>query len=65
MNVVITHLRWILAHQGGWDELIMFGIPIVLAIVGVRWADRRAKATRSKSDAPVSDDGRHDESDNG
>lgn len=45
----MEHLRWTLAHQGGWDELAMFGIPIVLAVVGVRWADRRAKANRAKA----------------
>lgn len=38
---------WLLAHQGGWDELLMFGVPIVLAVIGVRWAERRAKARRA------------------
>ena len=39
---------WTLAHQGGWDELLMFGAPILLAILAVRWVERRAKV---RSDA--------------
>lgn len=42
---------WLLAHQGGWDELFLFGAPVVLAIVGVRWAERRAKAKRAETAA--------------
>lgn len=42
--------HWILAHQGGWDELLMFGIPIVLAVVAVRIAEKRGKAKRAKED---------------
>ncbi len=42
---------WLLAHQGGWDELLMFGIPVVLAVFAVRWADRRAKARNADLDA--------------
>ncbi len=41
---------WVLAHQGGWDELLMFGIPIILAVVGVRWAEHRAKSRRANDD---------------
>jgi hypothetical protein len=33
----------ILAHQYGWDEIILFAVPIVLALIGVRWAEKRAK----------------------
>jgi len=43
------HMYWTLAHQGGWDELLMFGIPIVIAVVGVRWAEKRAKAKRTST----------------
>lgn len=32
----------LVAHSWGWDELIFFGIPIVLALVGIRWVERRA-----------------------
>lgn len=41
---------WFLAHAGGWDELLMFGIPIVLAIVAVRMVESRAKAKREAAE---------------
>ena len=31
------------AHQGGWDELLMFAVPALLAIYALRWAERRAR----------------------
>lgn len=43
---MVAAAPWILAHQGGWDELLMFGAPIVLAIVAVRWAERRGRKRR-------------------
>lgn len=33
----------VMAHQGGWDELLMFLVPVALAVVAVRFAERRAK----------------------
>ena len=33
----------LLAHQGGWDEILMFLIPAGLAVYGLRWAERRAR----------------------
>lgn len=36
----------VLAHQGGWDELVYFAVPVVLAILAVRWAERRASRRR-------------------
>ena len=35
-------MTWLLAHQGGWDEVLYFAVPAVLAILAVRWAERRA-----------------------
>ncbi len=43
---------WTLAHQGGWDELLMFGLPIVLAVLAVRWAEKRAKARNADAADP-------------
>lgn len=52
---------WTLAHQGGWDELLMFGLPIVLAVMAVRWAERRAKRrSRAAAEADVPVAGQHD-----
>jgi hypothetical protein len=33
----------ILAHQGGWDEFLMVGVPIVIVAVLLFVANRRAK----------------------
>lgn len=41
----------ILAHQYGWDEFFLFVVPIVLALAGVRYAEKRA--TRQDGDATV------------
>lgn len=45
----------LLAHQGGWDELAMFGIPIVLAVVGVRMVERRATRKRASAETAATD----------
>ena len=35
-------MRAVLAHQGGWDEIAYFAVPAVLAILALRWAEKRA-----------------------
>lgn len=42
-------MGWIIAHQGGWDELLMFGVPIVIAVGAVKWAEKRSARKRSES----------------
>lgn len=34
----------ILAHLGGIDEVGIYVIPILVAIVSLRWAEKRAKS---------------------
>ena len=36
----------LLAHQGGWDEFLMFFIPIALAFGAVKLAEARAVKRR-------------------
>ena len=43
-------MRTLLAHQGSWDEIALFGIPIVFAVLAVRWADRRSKKREEQDD---------------
>lgn len=43
----LPNMAVFLAHQGGWDELIWFAVPIVAVVLWVRWAERRA-VNRSK-----------------
>jgi len=33
----------ILAHQYGWDEVLLFVVPIVIAVVVVRRLEKRSK----------------------
>jgi hypothetical protein len=32
---------YVVAHQGGWDEILMFVIPIALAFGAIRLIERR------------------------
>lgn len=43
-----------LAHLGGIDEIGVFLIPVVLAILALRWAEQSA---RSKADSEQADAG--------
>ena len=40
----------VMAHQGGWDELAYIIIPVALIVVGVRWAEGRARRRAEKSE---------------
>ncbi len=40
----------LLAHQGGWDELLIFAVPAVLAVLGLRWVERRARSRREQEE---------------
>ncbi len=37
-----------LAHQGGWDELLWFAFPIVAVVLWVRWAERKARSRKAQ-----------------
>ena len=45
----------VLAHQGGWDEILFVAVPALIAIYALRWADRKARS-RSSEDKPHDDD---------
>ena len=38
----------ILAHQGGWDEVLLFAVPAIGAVLLVRWAEKRARRKREE-----------------
>ena len=46
--------RGVFAHQFGWDEILLFLVPIVLALAGVRWFEKRSS---DKSSGDARDDG--------
>ena len=58
-----TGAHWTLAHQGGWDELLMFGLPILLAVFAVRWAEKRGKAKRAAAAEEEAPAGEHHDAD--
>lgn len=48
----------LLAHQGGWDEILLFAAPVVLVVLWIRWAERRARERRRLAEeAGAGDDG--------
>jgi hypothetical protein len=36
-----------LAHYGGIDEIGVFVVPAILALLAIRWAERRARVKAS------------------
>ena len=34
----------ILAHQGGWDEILLFALPVLAVLFLLRWAERRSRS---------------------
>ena len=34
----------LLAHQGGWDEILIFAVPVVAVLFLLRWAERRSRS---------------------
>ena len=46
----------ILAHQGGWDELLMVAVPIMVVAVLLMVANRRARTALGEQAAPPADD---------
>ena len=55
-----TLLPLYLAHQGGWDEILLFGGPVVLAIWAIRRLERRG---RDSTDEGVEDSAESEPSD--
>lgn len=41
----------IFAHYGGIDEIGIFVLPAVLAILALRWAEKKAKRTAAEKGA--------------
>ena len=44
----------LLAHQGGWDEILMFVSPIALAFFVIRAMERRGAARQEDQEEPES-----------
>ncbi len=37
----------VLAHQGGWDEMLLVAGPIIVVVALLRMAERRARRNRA------------------
>ena len=48
-------MMFTIAHYWGIDEVGVFVIPAVLAILGLRWAEKRARARAEERDATDSE----------
>jgi hypothetical protein len=44
----------LLAHQGGWDEILLFAGPALAVIGFVVWAERKARARKLGQEAEES-----------
>jgi hypothetical protein len=42
-------MELIIAHQGNWDEALMFIIPIALAIGVIKYTEKRGAKKRAES----------------
>ncbi len=49
----------VLAHQGGWDEVLLFAIPVVIALGAVKLVEMRSRRTADDGDE-TDDDGSRD-----
>lgn len=49
----MTSMNPILAHQYGWDEALLFIVPIAIAVYVVRRLDKKSKP--DKTDPPKED----------
>jgi len=50
---------WFFAHQGGWDEALLFAGPLVLAFLAIGAFERRGKRQQRaliEDGEPVEDD---------
>jgi hypothetical protein len=46
----------VLAHYWGIDEIGIFLIPAIIAVVGLRWAEKKSKARAEQRAEPDSND---------
>ncbi|MDH3262139.1 MAG: hypothetical protein OEM84_14430 [Acidimicrobiia bacterium] len=44
-------IPWVLAHQGGWDEVLYVAVPALLLLYALRRAEKRARANAEAREA--------------
>ncbi|MFI6025290.1 hypothetical protein [Amycolatopsis magusensis] len=45
-------MHWVLAHQGGWDEIMVFAGPVAIIVLLVVLARRQAPPLEDGDDEP-------------
>lgn len=45
----------VVAHQFGWDEILLFVVPVALALVAVRWFEKRSNRRGTDEDDDTAD----------
>lgn len=50
-------MPFVLAHQGGWDEILMFAVPVALGWWAIKAAEKRSRrrAEEAAGVSPTSD----------
>ena len=43
----------IYAHAGGWDEILLFALPVLILLVGIGFAERRRKRQGAPPDSEL------------
>lgn len=57
---IVASMIWVFAHQGGWDEALLFAGPLVLALLAIGAFERKGKRQQRapmEDEEPVEDDG--------
>ncbi|MHB1138513.1 MAG: hypothetical protein ACYC2O_06105 [Microthrixaceae bacterium] len=54
-ELVVGHTAPVLAHQGGWDEILMVLVPVAIFAVLLYVANRRAGGLAARDDAEEAD----------
>ena len=42
----------ILGHEGGWDEILLFALPVSILLIGIGFAERKRKRQAGPPDPP-------------
>ena len=60
----MTFATVILAHQGGWDEMLLVAGPIIVVVALLRMAERRARRNRAQHEPDSNDPNSSDTANN-
>jgi hypothetical protein len=50
--IIVPSMIRLIAHQGGWDEILLFVAPLAIALLVISSFERRGRGRRDEGDAP-------------